>query len=581
MTNPFTAYEFPATDAPTDRTMPDRLASIKNVRDFGAVGDGVTDDLDAIMAAFNWGQVTLVTTDTNLGNVLTFESVPDNVAVGMYATNVTDPDTMVYPQVQGKTATTVTFNNIVGVVEEGDTITFHHPVKGVIYFPPGDYYVSGPIDISPIVTQAYFLGSMGASRITGDFDDYIIKRYLFGSFAGGGSFFEKLTLVNRGALGGGIRAGTSVGIHIFDCDVTANFGITTDNNDQFGTPTDPGAYWYSLEVTMSNCHFRAYDALATGSTGLARGANGETRNCTFKDFDTAIRTYGGQGAMIYRGCYFEHNNIGISNSSGPYPASPGATGGTGLVVAGCHFKNNGIAIAYPSGNSRYAGIFIEATEGSIPGDPQYGLYPVAGGSCAFEGISITGQYEQSGVYMASGGSPCWFAAVSVDNTSTLGGVDWELPTTAMSMTLEECNVASVWTMAGLPAKTYTVGSASWSAGTATVTLTGAGDLPTAQLGNVSITGVTPSGYNGVFEHVSVPNFFTITFPLADPGGPGTVFGTGFFTVVSDAGRPNTFEGYQFNVSNADTATWGAAAVSTGSNHVNLRYTPTGWTVVGK
>jgi hypothetical protein len=50
---PFTSFTFPATGAPTARTMSDRLAETKNVKDFGAGGNGSTDDTAAIQAAVN------------------------------------------------------------------------------------------------------------------------------------------------------------------------------------------------------------------------------------------------------------------------------------------------------------------------------------------------------------------------------------------------------------------------------------------------------------------------------------------------------------------------------------------------
>lgn len=50
---PFTTFAFPGTGQPTNRTMPARIADIFNVLDFGATGDGSTDDTAAIQRAVN------------------------------------------------------------------------------------------------------------------------------------------------------------------------------------------------------------------------------------------------------------------------------------------------------------------------------------------------------------------------------------------------------------------------------------------------------------------------------------------------------------------------------------------------
>src|SRR5262245_10628098 len=51
--SPFTSFAFLASGGATPRTMPDRLSDVKNVKDFVATRDGITNDHDAIQAAID------------------------------------------------------------------------------------------------------------------------------------------------------------------------------------------------------------------------------------------------------------------------------------------------------------------------------------------------------------------------------------------------------------------------------------------------------------------------------------------------------------------------------------------------
>src|SRR5258708_1805403 len=50
---PFSNFAFTATGTPTPRTMPDRLAKIESVKDFGAIGKGIANDAATFQAAFD------------------------------------------------------------------------------------------------------------------------------------------------------------------------------------------------------------------------------------------------------------------------------------------------------------------------------------------------------------------------------------------------------------------------------------------------------------------------------------------------------------------------------------------------
>jgi len=164
---PFTSFAFPATGEPTARTMPDRLAEIKNVKDFGAKGDGVTDDSAAIQAAVNW------TTGANRGTIY--------FPIGNYILN-----------------SSITFN-----YDGNLSIRFlgEGPATGI---------------------------SNGPSLPAGS---YLFDRHLTTpNNTTGGRIFEKLTMQNSQATGGCIRIGSTIGAFIRDCYFGGNTCVTTEDS---------------------------------------------------------------------------------------------------------------------------------------------------------------------------------------------------------------------------------------------------------------------------------------------------------------------------------------------------------------
>jgi len=512
MTNPFTAFAFKASGAGvnTNITLPDRLAYIKNVKDFGAKGDGVTDDWVAIMAAFNW------TTSPN---------------------------------------------------------------RGTIFFPPGTYYVSQPIDVGGVVAEnvnADFIGvGGGLSVITGNFSDYILKRALNDTTGFTGNHnVENLAFVNTHETGGGIRWGLNVGSAIRDCVVTANLGINTASDD-----VTPGTT--TLECSIVNCTLNPGSNPA-GSIGIMSVADGPILHCKITGFAVGIRLWGQEGNQNIMGCRFELCDIGFQPG-----VMPGGGNGSdsGYNIVGCYFLNCGRAIALDSSNTgRYAGIRIESTNATVFGSaPQSGISGSVNGSSSFEGIFITGQFSNAGVDLSSLTTSFLnrsiYRGITVNNTGT--GINWKPPTTAAVAVFRACNVAPVYTMAELPVMTSPA-SATWSGGTATVTCAWLNLSPFISPGitfNIYVQGMTPSGYNGAFTGAVAATSNTLTYTVSNPGGSGS--GGAILVNPDNFGVLNAKEGDCYNVSDASMAAWGAKPIGGGSTHAKVRWNGSSWTIMGK
>ena len=582
MSNPFTAFPFEAsgTNVNTSRTMPDRLSDIINVKDYGATGAGFpTDDWSAIMAAFNHGQITLVTTAGGSGGTLTFSGgVPASVVAGMYVVDTTTPGNLdVGVTVQSTTSTTVTLNGSAASVGSGETITFNIQNKGTIFFPPGNYYIAQPLAFSQYNVDDNFVlsGVVGASTISGNFSDYIFNRDSTDLFTPGNSgchVIEKLNFVNTNATGGGIRFGLCVGGAIRDCNVTANLGINTGNTNELG----------SLEITIKNCQLSP-GSNPSGSIGLMLLADGPVINCYINGFAKGAICWGNQGGQTLHGCRFELCTVGFEPGAKP----DGTIFGNGnAFVCGCYFKNCGTAILDAASTTQYLGVRIDGANGALPGpsNPQYGIHVVQGkgGSNGYLGVTVAGQYDHYGVYVEGDNVPPIRANMfGVSSANSGSGSAWGSgvsPVANMSHdplnSLVGCNIAQVTTV-GAVLFVSPITSVTWAAGTVTLTFT-FGNLG-SQTGNsfvIVVSGVTVGGYNGTFTG-TITGVNTLTYPVVS-------------SLASSSGGNITInivplnEGDCINVSDADTSSWAAIVDGGSTGHAKVRYNGAGGslTVVG-
>lgn len=396
MANPFTAFAFPASGAgvTTNITLPTRLAYVKNVKDFGAVGDGVTDDWPAIMAAVNW----------------------------------------------------TTSND-----------------RGTLYFPPGTYLVSQPIDFTgtPGAQCAInWRGELALSTITGNFADFIFKSSTQKPL----SSLDKLNIVNTNATGGGITFSSDNNYtSIRNCTFAANRGILQGDGSGGGP----------LDCAIENCIFGP-GSNQTNSYGIFVASNGPFTNCRFIGLDTGMFIAGQEGAAVITGCYFEQCKTGMD--IGTLPNGSGVSTGD-LLIAGCYFKNCSTAMNFTPGSGSFStivGIRIDAAAGGFRGgNSQYGIFGSKTGDNFFGGIDITGTYDHFGITIPGVGSRqnnVW---------AGINSVSWSLGTGQEDQYFG-CNVAPLFTVANLPVAgqegfTYNIsdGTASLAWG---ATVTGTGSL---------------------------------------------------------------------------------------------------------
>lgn len=264
----FTTYPFPATGEPTSRTMPDRLAEIKNVLDFGADPTGGVDSSAAIQAAVNW------TTSPNRGTIF-------------------------FPQGSYKISNSITFNGV--SINDNLSIRFLGVGGGSTLFTSG------------LAANSYIFDRHSASP----------------NNTTGLRVFEGLQLQNGNDSGGCIRIGSTNGAVIRDCRFSGFNCVTTEDaagvssqNIMFDNCTFVGTGTGTLggsSVTIGgagaamSCDSRNNDTgwRIYGNGFNAFGCRNENVNTGFMVGVDSANTNQGASGFSFQSCSFEGDTTGI------------------------------------------------------------------------------------------------------------------------------------------------------------------------------------------------------------------------------------------------------------------------------
>lgn len=603
MTNPFTSFAFAATGGSAGRTLPDRLTDIKNVKDFGAKGDGLTDDWAAIMAAFNW------TVNDNRGTLF--------FPPGTY--RVSQP--LVFGDIN-----TINVNIDLRGVGPLSTITGNFADYVVFRGANTTNAASGNHSISDLaITNTHATGggirwglNTGASlrnlKVTANLGINLAN------VDHSGSIPSQETSIENCILSPGANPTNSIGIMTVANGPIANCVIT-------GFQTGAMTWGQQGGHLFMGCRFElcgtgilpgfAPPNVVAGDVGFG------VRGCYFKNCGVAIDFIVDVGCSIY-GTTIESTNATVFGSTPQYGIKGDGNGGKfrGVFITG-QFAQAGIDMSGITDNTgfSYEGVTVNNTGAGVNWVLPAHFSNVANNQ--FKGCSVAPVWHMGdlsaitiGVASASWSAKAiWKLGTITPGSGYVDGTYSNVPLTGGSGTgavakiiVQGGQVVSIndqpsnspYANNPLGGTGYAV-SDSLSASNANLGGSGSGFAATVATVNdaatltvfsnlnqflspgivleTNVQGISPAGYNGVFTAAVVIGTTTMTYAVANPGGSGGA-GTALINPSDSAGVLRTSEGDCFNVNDASTATWGSNPVGGGSTHDKVRWSGTNWSVVG-
>jgi hypothetical protein len=380
-----------STGSTTSRSLSDRFADIKNVKDFGALGNGSHDDTANIQAAVDWTNSTFTVTAQTLdtGDTLILNgpiptTVGPNLSIKVY--NLTNPASITggvggVEQRVSSTALKLAGGALALAenVDIGDVIVISFAYRGVIFFPPGDYPVTAPITFNHPNIDIIFQGSGFSSRVSGNFAGGVFSKTETTPNEGH-RIIRDLRITSSHPDGIGVELfGTSGTNGLVNCNIYAQTGVKLRQ---------------SQSTLIENCKFFAtYAGTPDASIGIdAESANGITiinNDITSYEIgilhsNTGCQIIGGRievcGTAIWlgidgeqsqnasvTGVSMESNSTAIRFNNATYPV---------VIGGGCGSPN---AVSSPGGTCAIRGLYCEgAAYATIMSFSVSGYYTTAG-----------------------------------------------------------------------------------------------------------------------------------------------------------------------------------------------------------
>lgn len=613
----FTAYAFPGTGSPTSRTMPDRIADIYNVKEYGAIGNSSNDDTSAIQATF-----TAMYGNTYKGGIVFFPPGNYKVTSTISLSNTNPGSNYTNGRVvgSGRWSSFITGNLTNGFVfSQADSTNGPEEISHLSVVNTSTWIGSG----------ALFLNNSSATIENCHFKGMISVLLPFNIYNASlnnctGEANSDATTGYNGTLG---VAGYAINIRNWRSTtplwtVFQLWGSNTTSIDGCGMENNVVAILLGAHTGWASSCTVSGDILTIGGTLGSTNFLQFTLGTQVFGRGLPLQTWGADpndtSAVTIIGNNSTNPALTGVGYAGTYQISVSATISTPIPI---HTRRettiSGVSINALQTEAAYHIIYCNNVAALTVNSAGGGATPTE----CIDAFGATGYTARCGFYIRKAGSTV-FNACTPNNNPYLGSIYIAPAAIITSLQFNSCTgqkltnnttTATISDGSGGAGTILNVASQSGSTIGIGMPVTGGGvTAGTVVTGNhASDPTLTGSGQTGTYRVNNSQNIASTTITISTgadwvmPTSTASKAGLSFINCASQiptgvvsglsslnmtfnslpgqAGASNNvkvMEGMEYDIVDCNTTTWGATAAGGGSNHVSVRYNGTNWTVTG-